>query len=57
MTPAYGAKFDERRDLKRVRQQRKVRDGMENSMMLHLHKRNLRAGIRGLCEVAMQRLP
>jgi hypothetical protein len=45
------------RDLKRVKQQRKVRDGMENSMMLHLHKGNLREGIRGLCEMAMQRPP
>jgi hypothetical protein len=30
---------------------------MENSMMLHLHKGELRKGIRGWCEVAMQRLP
>jgi hypothetical protein len=43
--------------LKRVKQQKKVRDGMENSMMLHLHMGNLRERIRGLCEVAMQRLP
>lgn len=43
--------------MKRVKQQRKVRDSMENSMMLHLHKGDLRKGIRGWCEVAMQRLP
>jgi hypothetical protein len=30
---------------------------MENSMMLHLHMGDLRKGIRGWCEVAMQRLP
>jgi len=30
---------------------------MENSTMLHLHKGDLRKGIRGWYEVAMQRLP
>jgi hypothetical protein len=30
---------------------------MENSMMLHIHKGDLRKGIRGWCEVTMLRLP
>jgi hypothetical protein len=57
MTPAYLSKFGGRRDVKRVKQQRKVGDSMENSMMLHLHKGDLRKGIRGWREVATQRLP
>jgi len=57
MTQAYWAKFGGRRDVKRVKHQRKVRDSTENSMMLHLHMGDLRKGKRGWCEVAMQRLP
>jgi hypothetical protein len=54
---SVGRKMGSRRDMKEVKQQRKIMDGMENSMMLHLHRGTFRKRIRGFCEVLRHTLP